>query len=146
MKNITIIIAVLAMLIVSNKSFAEENTQLPKIITDALSSYEKNGANSLMPILLKGSALADDKTELSQSNKKIKQLETLYGKYLGYEPSRVVKLSDSTSIYYYVMNYELGPLFCMTVIYNTPHKGQIVTTYNFHTKPKNIYPPALLKE
>jgi hypothetical protein len=146
MKQITLITAILTTLMFCNvqPSSSEETIQLPKILIDALSSYEQNGADSLMPMLLKGSALADDKTALSQSNN-IKQIETFYGKYLGYEPSRVVKLCNSTSIYYYVMNYEYGPLFGMTIIYNSPKKGSIVTTYNFHTKPENIYTPELLK-
>ncbi len=146
MKQITMIHTLLLTLIFGNvqESLSEETTKFPKIIIDALSSYEQNGADSLIPMLLKGSALADDKTALSQSNN-IKQIETFYGKYLGYEPSRIVKLSNSTSIYYYVMNYELGPLFGMAIIYNSPNKkSPIVTTYNFHTKPENIYPPALL--
>ena len=82
-----------------------ETTSLPKIISNALEKYQKEGADQLIPNLLIGSPIEGDKNALSQANL-IRQIETFYGKYLGTDLVEAVDVSPTTTFIYFVMNYE----------------------------------------
>ena len=125
----------------STRVFAETKP-LPSIITNALEKYQKEGADQLIPNLLKGSPIEGDKNALSQANL-IRQIETFYGKYINAELFKSVSITQSTTMIYFVMNYDKGPLYGSATIFKVNGK-EIIPTFNFHTDIKQIVPSELI--
>jgi len=141
-RTIIITLLILVSMCCSSIPVAAQET-IPKIIKKALEKYEKEGADQLIPNLLKGSPLEGDKQALSQVNV-VRQIETFYGKYLNYEPLKVVNLTKSTQLVYYVMNYENGPLFASATVYKNKEK-EIIVNFNYHTEFQQIIPPSFIE-
>lgn len=136
-----LILAVLSICLYSNNVCAEKN-ELPNIIANALEKYQKEGAEHLMPNLLIGSPIEGDKTALSQANL-IRQIELFYGKYINAELIKALNISKSTTLYYFVLNYEKGPLYGSATVYYSNGK-EIIPTFNFHTEITKIIPSELI--
>lgn len=119
-----------------------ETKSMPKIISNALEKYQKEGADNLIPNLLIGSPIEGDKNALSQVNL-LKQIETFYGKYINSELYKSISINQSINLIYFVMNYEKGPLYGSATVYNANGK-EIVSTFNFHTDIKQIIPSELI--
>ena len=119
-----------------------ETKSLPKIISNALEKYQKEGADQLIPNLLIGSPIEGDKSALSQANL-IRQIESFYGKYLGTDLFKSVDVTPTTSLIYFVLNYEKGPLYGSATIYKANGK-EIIPTFNFHTDIKQIIPSEII--
>ncbi len=119
-----------------------ESKAFPVIISNALEKYQKEGADHLIPNLLLGSPIEGDKQALSQANL-IRQIETFYGKYQKAELFKIVTITQSTTLVYFVMKYEKGPLYGSATVFN--HNGkEVIPTFNFHTDIQNIFPSEII--
>lgn len=139
----TIALIIFSIIFCSSITVAAQET-MPSIILKALEKYEKEGAEQLIPHLLKGSPLEGDKQALSQGSL-VRQIETFYGKYLNYELIKVINFTISTTLVFYVMNYESGPLFACATVYKNKEKETVIN-FNFNTDIQKIIPPNLLEK
>ena len=135
------IISLTIAIVFNSTGYCNDQINLPRVITNAIDTYEARGAGEFMSALLKGSQLEKDKKALSGGV--ISQIESFYGDYHGFEASRAVKISESTSIYYYLLKYERGPLFCMSTVYKY-NNNEIVIRFNFHTNESKVFPQSVL--
>jgi hypothetical protein len=65
------------------------------------------------------------------------QVETMYGKMIGYDVLRTVKISSRTNRIYAEIQYEKGPLFMYIDCYRSVN-GWIVAMMRFHTDADKI--------
>ena len=140
-KTIPTFLIIASLCLFSTSVYAESKT-LPKIISSALEKYQKEGADQLIPNLLIGSPIEGDKTALSQANL-IRQIEAFYGKYLSTYLFKAVDITQNTTLIYFVMNYEKGPLYGSATIFKANRK-EIIPTFNFHTDIKQIIPSEII--
>ena len=132
----------LFLLCLCNTGMCSETKAIPKIISNALEKYQKEGADHLIPNLLIGSPIEGDKSALSQANL-IRQIEAFYGKYLKTDLFNTVSITPGTTLVYFVMKYEKGPLYGSATVFNSDGKD-VITTFNFHTEIQQIIPSELI--
>ena len=119
-----------------------ETRVLPKIISNALEKYQKEGADKLIPNLLIGSPIEGDKTALSEVSR-IRQIEGFYGKYLNADIVKAVDITPTITLIYYAMNYEKGPLYGSATVFKVNGK-EIIPDFYFHTDIKSIFPAEII--
>jgi hypothetical protein len=108
----------------------------------ASAAYLKGGVEAFIPSLLKGSPLEGEKGILTQANS-IKQIESYYGAYQGYEVIFEKPLTSRVRLVYYVLNYEKSPVFGVASYYKMGGQ-EVVTNFNFHTEIGKIVPDEVL--
>ncbi|MCG6918143.1 MAG: hypothetical protein LJE89_11440 [Deltaproteobacteria bacterium] len=125
---------------VTTPSYASD---YPKIVTSALETYKRTGFDEAFKIWMNGSPLENDKTSLMNVRGGMTQVETIYGKMIGYELLKSYQISSATIRTYVVLFYEKGPLFMYLDCYKSP-KGWIIPELQFHTQAQVILPKELL--
>ena len=125
---------VLSVFLLAAVSYAEE---VPKLVTSGLEAYKTTGSTEAFALWLKGSPLETDKTTLASLKDSFTQVETMYGKMIGYDVLRTVKISAHTSRVYAEIQYEKGPLFMYLDCYRSVN-GWIVSVMKFHTDADRI--------
>jgi hypothetical protein len=115
-------------------SYADD---VPKLITSGLEAYKTTGSAEAFAIWLKGSPLEADKTTMASLKDSFTQVEAMYGKMIGYDVLRTVKISSRTNRIYAEIHYEKGPLFLYMDCYKSPN-GWIVPMMRFHTDADKI--------
>ena len=125
---------VLSVFLFAAASYAED---VPKLITSGLDAYKTTGSAEAFTIWLKGSPLEADKTAMASLKDSFTQVEAMYGKMIGYEVLRTVKISSRTNRVYAEIQYEKGPLFMYLDCYRSLN-GWIVPMMKFHTDADKI--------
>lgn len=115
----------------------------PEIITEAMDAYKKAGYEEAYKIWTRGSPLENDKTSYMNIRGAFMQVETAYGKMVGYEIVKSANISPSTIRTYAVILYQKGPLFVFFDCYNSP-SGWIISQIQFNTKPNLVFPDIFL--
>ena len=129
-------LVVIALCFVSMTAYADE---IPKIVTSGLEAYKTTGFDGAFNIWLKGSPLESDKTTLMKLKGPFTQIESMYGKMIGYEVLRSIVISSSTTRIYAEIRYEKGPLFLFFDCYKSPD-AWIIPMMKFHTELDQILP------
>jgi hypothetical protein len=140
MKLFRTLFVILLVIGVPLTSFALEP---PKIVTEAMDAYKKSGYEEAFKIWMRGSPLEDDKTSYMNIRGAFTQIETAYGKMVGYEIVKSVSISPSTIRTYAVILYQKGPLFVFFDCYNSL-SGWIISQIQFNTKPNLVFPDILV--
>ena len=117
----------------------------PKIVIDGYKAYEKEGFEKALSIWMKGSPLENDKTSLMDMKGIITQVESIYGKMIGYEIIKTIKITSSSNRIYAEMNYEKSPIFMFIDCYKSPN-GWIISLMRFNTEADKILPNDFLNE
>ena len=138
--NLRIILTSMFLIWAVSYAFAESP---PKIVTNALDVYKAKGFDEAFNILLKGSPLESDKTTFMNVKGGFTQIETMYGKMIGYEILKSIKISNSTIRTFAEVRYEKGPVFVFIDSYNSP-TGWIVPIMRFNTEAERILPDEML--
>jgi len=110
---------------------------VPKLITSGLEAYKATGSAEAFTLWLKGSPLEADKTAMATLKDSFTQVETMYGKMIGYEILRTARISSHSSRIYTEIQYEKGPLFLYMDCYKSVN-GWIVSMMRFHTDADKI--------
>lgn len=118
------------------------STDIPRPLTQALSVYKKEGIPGFMTTLMRGSPLEGNQ-EIRQQVQVLEKLESYYGHYQSYDVVRVNRLSESTRLIYFLLNYEKGPVFGMLTAFKDGDR-ETITSFQFHTKAEKIFPESLL--
>jgi hypothetical protein len=118
-----------------------QSPALPKIITDGFDTYQKSGIEAACDTWLAGSPIQNDTNERVTVVNSIHTIETIYGKFTGYEYIGTVPFSPSATRYYVTLLYEKGPLYAWFEVYTVGGKT-IIPSFLCNTKAQNILPDA----
>jgi hypothetical protein len=110
----------------------------PGIVSTGLKEYKDNGPEAAIKAWIKGSAVETSVEAQSQANL-FRQVETLYGKYIGNELVMTKEINKTSSMVYLTLNYEKGPVFASFLVYKNGG-NTIIAMFNFNTKPEAILP------
>lgn len=116
--------------------------EVPRPLSKALSIYKKGGVESFIRTLVSGGPLEGNQ-ELHMQAMVLEKIEKYYGAYRSFQILHVTRLSGSTRLIYFLMNYEKGPVFGKLTAYKNGDE-ETITSFRFHTKPDKIFPEALL--
>ncbi|HLG23005.1 MAG TPA: hypothetical protein VI382_09330 [Candidatus Manganitrophaceae bacterium] len=147
-RPITLLIIILWSLFAATTVDAKEQKEdppkpeVPKIIFSGLGEYGFKGAEAVVKVWMKGSALEESVESLTYVNA-LKQAESIYGNFLSSSVAHVHPLTTTTLLVYLSINYEKGPLFARFLVYRAK-EGWIIPEISFNTKPELILPPSLL--
>lgn len=114
--------------------------EVPGIVISGLNAYKSGGAEAAMKAWLKGGALETSVETLSQANA-LKQIESIYGPYIGYEIIEAKDVTKTSKIVYLSLNYQKGPVFARFMAYRSGNKW-ILPDFDFNTKAYQILPAS----
>ena len=115
---------------------------IPGALTKALSIYKKDGPRAFINALVSGGPLEGNK-EMRMEILVVEKIEKYYGAYQSYDILQINRLSDSTRLVYFLLNYHKGPVFGTLTAFNNGGR-ETITSFQFHTKAEKIFPEALL--
>jgi len=118
--------------------------EVPQIIKNGLEAYKKNGPEAAVAEWIKGSPYEGSKDALSQANI-FKQIESFYGKYVGYRPIGITTLTSATKIYYIEMDFDHGPVYTKLMMYKGKNGWHLSGKFYFNTEPEKILPKSFFK-
>lgn len=139
MKNLVLTLLVATGLCTS----ACAQTDIPSVVTDGLNAFQKSGGKSALAAWLKGSPVENDTTTNINMSGLLGQVETAYGKMIGYDIVRVVNISTTVRRVYLVMRFEKGPLFASFDCYKSADSW-IIPQVDFNTKVNSVFPASLI--
>ena len=116
---------------------------VPDIVTKGLAAYEKSGGVVAMATWLKGSPIETDTTTKMTVTGGIAQIETLYGKMIGFETIRVANVTPSMLRVYVMLKFERGPVFFSFDCYRA-EKDWTIPFIDFNSKAGSILPASIL--
>jgi hypothetical protein len=119
------------------------DAKLPTIVAEGLAAYQKSGGPAAITAWLKGSPLEDDSTSTIHINELLGQIETDYGKMIGFDLVRIVTVSPAVQRVYLVLKFERGPVYASFDCYKTG-AGWIIATMDANTKANAVFPPRFL--
>jgi hypothetical protein len=119
-----------------------DTADIPRPLGKALSIYKKGGIEGFIRTLVSGGPLEGNQ-ELHMQALVLEKIEKYYGAYQSFQVLHVTRLSGSTRLIYFLMNYEKGPVFGKLTAYKNGDR-ETITSFRFHTKPDKIFPDALL--
>jgi hypothetical protein len=123
-------------------SYADD---VPKIVLDGLNVYKTSGFTEAFNVWLKGSPMESDKTTTMNLKGGFTQIESIFGKMIGYDILKTTNISSMTNRTYIEINYEKGPLFLYFDCYKSP-SGWIIPMMKFHTEADKILPSNMIYE
>jgi hypothetical protein len=115
---------------------------VPPVVQAGLDAYRTNGLQSAYGIWSKGT-LENDKASRDMVLTGLNQVESAYGKMIGYDIVKTVPIGSVVKRVYLVVHYEKGPVFAYMDCYKAEEKW-LVTDLFFHTKANLVFPPGLL--
>ena len=142
MKNLTLALTLIVTLslFANTPAFAIDT---PEILSVSFDAYKNEGFEKAFKIWMKGSPLENDKTSLLSMKGGFTQIETLYGKMIGYEIIRNYRIAKNVVRTYAVLFYEKGPLYLYVDCYRAA-ENWIIPEMQFHTKAQMILPEKLI--
>jgi len=111
---------------------------IPSIIRSGFSEYKTFGSKKAVKAWMKNGPNEINYESLPVIND-LQYVENLYGNYKNYELIKIVKLTNSTTVLYISINYDLGALFSKYIIYNIGGE-ELVTKMEVNTNPEIIMP------
>lgn len=118
---------------------------LPSNIAQALETFRTDGAAAGVKALTPGWSSGADADKQVQLIDAFAKLEPFAGKMLGYDVARTVSVSNHLQRNYLVLLYERQPVYLLLTLYQPPGTPWQVVTFNFHTDPRQVFPPSLLE-
>jgi hypothetical protein len=116
---------------------------VPNIVTDGLNAYQKSGGKAALAAWLKGSPMENDTTTSISTAGLLGQIETAYGKMVGFDVLRVVIVSPALQRVYVLIKFERGPVYASFDCYKAS-AGWIIPILNLNTKASEVLPANLL--
>ena len=138
---ITLALVVCALLL-SPAQASVKTTDIPGQLINALTVYKKDNIRGFITALVRGSPL-EGHQEMSMQVLVLEKIEKHYGAYQSYDILHINKLSDSTRLIYFLLNYKKGPVFGKLTAFKDGER-ETITAFEFHTKAEKIFPDALL--
>ena len=118
-------------------------SDIPDFVTNGLTAYQKSGGKEAMVVWLRGSAIETDTTTRMNVAGGLAQIDTVYGKMIGFEPVRTVSITPSMLRVYVLVKFEKGPVFFAFDCYKSA-KNWTASFIDFNTRPSSVLPPDIL--
>ncbi|HWB61735.1 MAG TPA: hypothetical protein VG733_19790 [Chthoniobacteraceae bacterium] len=131
---------VVVTLCAAGSAFAEEG--VPKIVSEGFEIYQKYDNKAAVATWLKNSPVGTDANNAKVADT-LSQIETAYGRVLGFELIRVVNLTPSMRRVYVLIRYERGPAYASYDCYFV-QGAWIISGLDFNTKMNEILPSNIL--
>src|SRR5437773_1555036 len=96
-------------LAVVSSAFAQKD--IPGVVTDGLNAYQKSGGKAALTAWLKGSPMENDTTTSISMSGLLGQIDTAYGKMVGFDVLQVVLVSPVLQRIYVLIRFEKGPVY-----------------------------------
>ena len=138
---ITLVLVVCALMLPPAQA-GEDTVDIPRPLSKALSIYKKGGTEGFINALVSGGPLEGNQ-DMHTQVLVLEKMEKYYGAYQSLQILHVNRLSGSTRLIYFLMNYQKGPVFGKLTAYKNGGL-ETITSFQFHTKPETIFPEALL--
>ena len=119
-----------------------DSAELPRPLVKALAIYKEGGTEGFISALVKGGPLEGNQ-EIRTQVLVLEKMEKYYGAYQNFQVLHVNRLSDTTRLIYFLMNYQKGPVFGKLTAYRNGNQ-ETITSFRFHTKADMIFPEVLL--
>ena len=123
---------------------AQADQDIPDVVLAGLNEYKANGPEAAIKAWIKGSAYETSVEALSQANL-FRQVETMYGKFQGYQLIKNKEITKSSKVIYITMDFERGPVFASFLVFQGKEK-RVIASFNFNTKPEAILPNCFLSQ
>jgi hypothetical protein len=120
----------------------EKEANVPDVVTAGITAYEKGTADAAVDAWIRGSAIEHDPTQRDALVNGLKNIQKLYGGWVGWELIRVVKFSPSCWRVYGVLKYERGPAYVFFDCYKT--SDWILNDLEFNVAADKLLPAGLL--
>jgi hypothetical protein len=121
------------------QSNAAQAKAVAPVIKAGFDAYRGKTREAAVDAWVGGSVLAQDPTVRPSLLQAMGQVENIFGDYDDYDVLKVVPLGAHASRTYVVFLYERGPAFAYFDVYTTRGKD-VLTAFQFHTKPHEILP------
>lgn len=109
------------------------------VIERGMKGYLESGASGAIKGWLVDSALEGDKQAMMQAAL-LSQIESMYGKPLGYDVVAQHEITDRVQVILFVMNFEKGPVFANFQLYRRDSGNWIAASFRFHTEASMVWP------
>jgi hypothetical protein len=139
MKSIVLII----LLSVAILSSALAQKDVPSVVADGLNAYQKSGGKAALAVWLKGSPMENDTTTNIGMSGLLGQIDTAYGKMVGFDVLQVVAISPALQRIYILIKFEKGPVYSSFDCYKAG-ANWIIPIMNLNTKASEVLPANLL--
>jgi hypothetical protein len=116
--------------------------EIPKIIQFGLETYKSEGPEAAVKAWVKGGPYDGNRDVATGQASILRQAQSLYGTYRGYEVISMQDISSSVRVIYLTLNFERGPVFSRFIVYRS-EQGAMLTALNFSVKPEDIVPNLL---
>lgn len=126
-------------LVVFGLSLSHCYAATPAFVERALNAYLKEGKESFLPAIVKGSPMEGEKSIIAQGNT-LGQIEAFYGRPTDWEIVAQCQFTSRITTIYYVMNHERGPVYGFFNSFKNSLGQEFVTNFLFHTEPTQIFP------
>jgi hypothetical protein len=126
-------------------SSAIAQKDVPGVVTDGLNAYQKSGGKAALAAWLKGSPMENDTTTSISMSGLLGQIETAYGKMVGFDVLKVVTVSPALQRIYILIKFEKGPVYASFDCYKAS-AGWIIPIFNLNTKASEVLPSNLLTD
>jgi hypothetical protein len=115
----------------------------PRIVTEGLDTYVRQGAKPALDAWLRGWSATDDSTARATLAPAFVQLEGVAGKNVGYEVVGCVSWGAHTRRLYVSLLQEKRPVYMRFDAYEPP-SGWRVLNITWNLDPGEIFPPGML--
>jgi len=132
-------------LLVAPTSRAQGPTTLPPVVTKGLAIFQSQGADAGVKALTPNWSGAEDQDKQQQLIDALKKVQEYAGALAGYDLLRLHSITPHLSRAYVVLLFERQPAFLVLTLYTAPGRDVAVMTFNFHTDPTKVFPPALIE-
>jgi hypothetical protein len=140
LKRLFAVAAISSVLLAPGNATAAQD--IPDVIVKGLADYQSTGPDAAVKTWLKGSAVESSPEAQSQGNV-FRQIEAMYGKYLGYHVIKIKELTPTCTLAFLTLDYEKGPLFAYFTAYKVAEKW-IIANMNYNTKAEAVLPESVI--
>jgi hypothetical protein len=137
------LIAVVLQFVMTVTVFCEDKeANVPDVVTAGIIAYGKGAADSAVDAWIRGSAIEHDPKQRDALVDGLKNIQRVYGGWIGWELIRVVKFSPSCWRVYGVVKYERGPAYVLFDCYKT--SDWILNDFEVNVAADKLLPAGLL--
>jgi hypothetical protein len=142
MKGGAVVLAALLATAVGPTIAAEPTVAIPKVVADGLAAYASGGPEEAVKAWTKGGPSEGNEAVIAQAGS-MKQLESYYGKYVGYQVIGSRELTATSRLLYLQLDYEKGPVFSSFLLFKPAGDWIVTGKIVMNTDPTIVLPEHL---
>jgi hypothetical protein len=132
-----ILIAILTSL---SPAYAEDKTDTPEVVTEALEKYKESGVESFVERFVQGSMVGNEPSKVNGMKGKFLAHSSTLGGFSSYEVIMNQKVTSKVTRTFFAIHYEIGVLFCRMDTYTKPNGESVILMGSWDTNSWDIFP------